>query len=562
MRIPPNFLVLCIVLGIANAIPAFRDWTGFRFGSAAPEYSRDIPWAVQRMPDRRLVVAGQSDDSTCCWLDPVGAFGGSLLQLEATPFVGFPDSSSAAWSPVHQWGYRSGSRVRWFDLQGTKDGGFATVGTIADTILFTGTKRVWRGGQAPDTTDGLEQREILGAGGGGGVGIGIWSDSGMRLRLLRFGTDVQWLMGWQILSGNGGITIAGRFETRVPGQVLEGRDSFPYHASEGTCFAFHLGEEAAAKWWTTLPCAPKLHAEITRTSSALWLTFNDSALDRTIDSSGQPWYRGVRPGLARLDPATGAVQARLHPLGDMQGMVRSVASDETGNLLLQGEQSSAFRGRDGVLPPVLDTLQGPLSITAITAGWLALLDSNGTLRKFRQLVDLENVGGWKIRRAQGIGWIALSWDEHDVLGWSRLYLFDDSLRVIDSTPRLPSAFDVELDSRGEILLTGMSRDSDSAVSWLRGSGSMWVASCRLGSESTGFDREGGAAPLQARVHRGSMEIVGAPGLPIRVRGSDARGRLWLDRVVATGTRLELPRGLSIVVLEQNGQVQKQRSLTP
>lgn len=562
MRGSPHSLALAILLSLASAVPAFRDWTGVRFGIVNPSNHADLPWAVHRMPDGRWVVAGQSNDSTCCRLDPVGAFGSSLLQLESTPFVGFPDSASAAWSPVHQWGFRNDWRVRWFDLQGTEGGGFVTVGSIADTLLFTGRKRVWLGGQAPDSTYGTDPAEIRASGGGGGVGIGYWSASAMRLRLLRFGPMVHWPMGWQVLSGNGGVTIAGSFIAQDPGHVFEGLDSFPYPGAKGTCFAFHLGEAATAKWWTTLPCVPKLNAEITWTASGLWLTFNDSAPDRTIDSSGQPWYRGVRPGLARLDPATGAVQERMHPLGGMQGMVRSLASDEAGNLLLQGEQSSAFRGRDGVFPPVLDTLQGPLPFTAITAGWMALLDSNGTLRKFRQLHDLENVGGWKIRRLPGVGWVALSWDAQDVLGWSRLYLFDDSLRVIDSTPRLPNTFDVELGAQGEILLAGTSRDSDSAFPWIRGSGSMWVASCRSGSESSGVGRGGGATTLQARVHRGVMGITGAPGLPIRVRGTDPRGGIWLDRVVMSGGRLDLPRGLSIVVLEQDGRVQVQRSLVP
>lgn len=555
---PSRFLA--IVLVVASAVPAFRDWRGFRFGMVDPVYSRDIPFAVHRLPDGRLVVAGQSDDSTCCRLDPVGAFGGSLLQLEATPFVGFPDSTSMAWGPLHQWGYRSGSRVRWFDLQGTEGGGFATVGAIADTVLFTGSKRIWKGGQAPDSTDWFHPEEVRASGGGGGVGIGVWSEEGMRLRLLRFGPGVDWPMGWQILSENGGITIAGRLEARESGHVFEGIDSFPYPASEGTCFAFHLPVAAMAKWWTTQPCVPKVHAEITRTASGLWLTFNDSSQDGTVDSSGNPSYRGIRPGLARLDPATGAVLERMHPLGGMQGMVRCLASDEAGILLLQGEQSSAFRSEDVELPPVLDSVHG--LYPAISAGWMALLDSNGTLRKFRQLHDLENVGGWKIRRAPGIGWVALSWDEKDILGWSRLYLFDDSLRVIDSTPRLPNAFDLELDDRGEILLTGTSRDSDSAVPWLSGSGSMWVASCRLGTEPSRVGREGASRGLGASIRRGVLEITGAQGVPIRVRGTDPRGRLWLERVVATGVRFDLPRGLSIIVLEQDGQVQVERVLVP
>ena len=522
------------------------------------------------------MVAGQSDDSTCCRFDSVGAFGGSSQALEQVAFVADVDSAASAWNPRFQWGYRMDARQRWFDLKRLPGGGFVTVGAVADTVLFTGTRRIWRQGWAPDSTDGYDSRAILAAGGGGGVGIGFWSDTGMALRLLRSDGYSRWPMGWQIVLDAARVIVVGRFESATPGVVMEGVDSFPYAPTSaepspygppgpGACFAYRVGNGADLPWWTSLPCVRWVHPEAARTPRGLWMTYNDSFPEGVGDPSGISWYDGIRPGLARLDPASGAILEHARPMGSMEGVVRSLASDEAGSLLLQGEQASVFRGESGSYPPILDTLVSDTpdgALYGVAAGWMALLDPTARLVRFRQLHGLEDLGGWKLRRVPGIGWLALSWDEKDLLGWSKLYLFDDSLRLIDSTPRLPYAFDVELGAHGEILLAGRSRESDSAVPWLRGSGSMWVASCRLGSESTVVGRGGGATTLQSRVHRGSLEITGAPGVPIRVRGTDPRGGIWLDRVVATGTRLDLPRGLSIVVVEQEDRVHVQRTLVP
>jgi len=495
-------------------------------------------------------------------MDPVGAFAGPDWQLEATPFLAFPESGAKAWSPTSQWGYRGQLHARWFDLQPDGAGRFLTVGSIADTVLFTGEYRIWYGGKSPDSTDWLDHAAVLAGGGGGGVGIGIWSDSGMKLRLLRFGEGVTWPLGWQVLPESDGFTMVGRFESPEAGWVWDGVDSFSYAATPGTCFVYRKREGAGSSWWSDLPCPARIPSEIVRTGSGLWATFNDSVRDAGSDPSGLSWCRGIRPGLERLDPSTGLQVERLHPLGDMQGIVRALASDERGSLLLQGEQSSIVRLGQLAFPPVLDTLVGQGELSSITAGWLALVDSSGTLRRFRQLHGLENVGGWKIRHAPGIGWVALSYDDKDFLGWSRLYLFDDTLGVIDSSPRLPQAMDVELGNNGDILLSGVVGTLDSSTTWLRGTGSMWVASCRLGAQTPTGVRSPSPTRLSLRRHGRTMVVTtGVPGA-IRLRAYGVEGRIVLDRWISSGSTVDLPRGVATWFAQQGSMTATLRTVGP
>lgn len=565
MRKPLHSRALAILLVVASAIPAFRDWQGLRFGLTKPGSMQDRPFGVGKLAKGRLVVAGRSNDSTCCRLDSAGEFGGIHPSMEGLPFVGVPDPTRS-FEPVLQWGVLRGGAPTWYDLQPDPRGGFLTAGAIGDTLLFTGRNRVWFRGITPDSTSEWDDSAQVARGGGGGVGVGFWTSTDqMRLRLLRFPWLLNDRIAWQVLVDSAGFTVAGWFEAFQPGLMYEGENSFAFPASVGACFLFHAGEPSGPKWFATLPCPLRgVPGEAVRYGSRIWATFNDSHPE-VNDDSGMPWYHGMRPGLARFDLATGMELDRVHPFGSMHGVVQSIARDENGNLLLQGEQSSSFEGPGGIVVPVLDTVHGQdgwADSYSISSGWLGLLDSSGTLLRFRSLHGLENAGGWKLRRVQGMGWLGLNWDHRDVLGWSRIYLFDDTLGVIEASPRLPNAMDIELGPDGEILLTGVVRAQEPAASFLRGTGSMWVASCRLGAEpATGIrPPRGGDLGLW---HRGRfLEVNSSSSAAIRLRAFDPGGRLLLDRNVGPGAKLQVPRGLSLWTLQQGTGILRERILVP
>lgn len=525
--------------------------------------SKNVPWAVARLEDGRLVVAGQSGDSTCCRWDTAGVFGGApKTEYDIVPFIGFPTPQSSNWNPAMQWG-EGFWKASWFDLKPRAGGGFLTVGRIADTLLFTGTRRIWRGGQMPDSTAGGDWNAIFDAGGGGGIGVGEWSDSGMRLRLLRAKGSILDAYGWQILSDSTGFTIAGRYHSTSGGWVFDDLDSFAIDAYH-SCFAYHSGGTPRDAWWVALPCPIMMPPEITRTRHGVWMTFNDTS-SLSINPSAHPWYRELRPGLARIDPSNGRVLDSLHPFGTMQGLSRAIASDEEGNILVQGDQASDFHGPTGAYPLVYDTLHGVGAFSGrglVSAGWLALLDSSGAVRKFRQLHGLENSGGWKLLRHPSGGWLGLSWDEKGLVGFSRLYHFGDSLELIDSSERLPAAVDLELGPEGEILLSGWNPARVPVASWLVGSGSMWVASCRSGSEGTTRVRHPGSGSLGMRVRGRVLEMTSASPASIRLRAYDPGGRLLLDRNAEPGARLDLPRGLSLWIAHQDGAILRKPILVP
>ncbi|MCB9495952.1 MAG: hypothetical protein H6686_03590 [Fibrobacteria bacterium] len=424
------------------------------------------------------------------------------------------------------------------------------MGTIADTVLFNGTRRIGYGWDAPDSTDGMDRAAILARGGGGGVGFGSWADSGVDLRLLRFGSGVGRSSGTQVLNSPSGPIVIGSFEADSPGVLFEGVDSFAFPRG-ASCFAFHANGGTGGKWFVSAACRPFASPTAVLAGDHLWLVANDS-FPGPASTVGPLDSRGVRPGLARIHSETGRMEFRYFPFDSMQGAIGSIAGDDAGNLLLQGDQSSEFVFGGVALAPIPDTVQGGEDLAVVTTGWLALLDSAGHLRRFRQLHGIENMGGWKVRHVPGAGWVALAWDRWDLVGWARLYLFDDDLVLLDSSPRLPSAFDMEIGSDGEILLTGAVREGQLLPSWLRGEGSMWVASCRFGAPA-GVSPFGGGVGMPRLVQRGD-HLVGVGDLrdEMLVKGFDLLGNRIFQGPLARGARVALPRGTSIWVVEHPG----------
>lgn len=549
---------------LAGTVSAFRDWDGFRFGPPPSASSENIPWSVAGLGDGRVVVAGQTNDSACCRLDTAGVFGGPVPPgFRMTPFLGFPSRSPSAWNPILQWGEGSRER-RWLDLQPGPRGGFLTVGTIADTILLTGTHRIWRGGWAPDSTSPWDSDALFSAGGSGALGVGVWSDSGMRLRHLRTRVGLGRVEGRQILTDSSGFTIAGSIAPMSDGWMFDGPDSFAIRRSTGDCFAYHSGPTSRESWWTTLPCRPMFVPGIVRTPQGLWMAFNDSASGDSA-SPAPPWARLSRPGLALIDPETGRVLARRYPFGDMRGVVRAIAADEEGNLLLQGEQGSTYSGPGGESIVVRDTVRG-MGLFAgnwvAASGWVAALDPSGGVRAFRQLRGLESHDGWKLRPHPLGGWLGLSWDETNRLGFSRLHHFDDSLGLVESSPLLPAAVDLEVGEDGKILLSGWNPADLAVPSWLGGSGSMWLAFCRTGTEGATEVRSFRERSLRLLGNGSFREIVSAAPGTIHLRFVDPEGRILLDRMVQPGAMIPVPRGLSSWVARQGGITSGGRTLRP
>jgi hypothetical protein len=228
-------------------------------------------------------------------------------------------------------------------------------------------------------------------------------------------------------------------------------------------------------------------------------------------------------------------------------------------LLLQGEQVSDLHWNGSTWVPISDTSPTINGGKLVRSSFLALLDSSGSLRAFRRLSDLANAGAWKIRRIPGKGWLVLTVDQQDILEWSRLYLLDDSLNLLESSDTLPMAQDVELAKDGHILVSGMAHDLDSTAHWISGTGSMWTASCRLGQPTTRITS--GNHPSQvAHIHQtGSILGFDLPaGESAFFEVLDPTGVTRFHGRIDATTRLELPRGISLCRLRDGQSMETAR----
>lgn len=549
-------LMLALVVG-GNA---FQNWKGFRFGAFGGNGdSRDLAFAVGQIPSGNFLVAGGIDDSACCKWDSIGQFYSDGSYSGGVPWLEQLDTSGQNLGESLVWGYlRGGNGVRWYDLMRSPYSGYFTAGSIGDTVLFTGTERVSRYGVTPDTFDATNLREVIRRGGGGGIGIGRWTDSGQlaQLHLLRFQfpvwQDAGMTIGWQIHLEKEWISVSGTLAADSAGQLWEGSDSFPVPAGN-SCFVYSMDTSSSNKWFATTSCIQWLPSEHIVFGGTIWSTATDT-FSGPRSSTGNPYYRGWRPGLLKLDASTGQIFERVHPMGAMQGMARALAVHENGSMLLVGEQSGTLQWNGRNLDAILDSSTGLTGYKLPVSSFFALLDTSGSLRAFKQLHGLDNAGGWKVRRIPGKGWLALTWDEKDVLGWSRLYLFDDSLNLLDSSDRVPEAMDVELGIDGRILVSGRSRSADSTATWLKGEGSMWVASCWLGpSRTTRLLAQASKSKL-AMWQMGKnlkFELSGSPDGLLEIFGLD--GGVRFHGQVNSATVVELPDGVSMCrLVTKNG----------
>jgi hypothetical protein len=470
MRTP---VLLPTLLGLASLSCAFDRYKAFRFGQAPVSgSSRDQSWAITPSGPDGYFVAGGVDDSTCCVTFPTGSFGAPNGLDRVLSHSRFDSTGLSLWRKL-TWGSFPG--VRWFDLAPSTGGAVLSAGTQGDTVLFTGSYRVSHKTSTPSTIPSSDRRAVIGGGGGGGWGVARWSATGdllwnglFRLQVTSGSTVAT---AWNVSSGaSDEITVSGRISTTSATQGWWGSDSFPV-PSGSSCFLFGSDANGGSPWWRAFagPSGePGFHAF---SPTRLWLAAADTA-PGMVPSSVVGNYTGWRPRLRSFVPTTGATQAELSPLLEMQGSFRGIAAHENGSLLLQAEQASSFFWNGQPRYPQVDTLSKVYGIQRTSV--LALLDSTGILRGFRSLKGLANASAWKVRRAPGRGWLLLTWDELGFFGWSRLYLLDDSLNLLETSDTLPMATDVELGSDGRIVLTGIASSSTVNPPWLTGTGTMWA----------------------------------------------------------------------------------------
>lgn len=487
-------------------------------------------------------MVGGSDDSICCRWDSLGAFyldpfAGRTAWQGTFDSVGNLENQQWTWSRA-----TPTNSARWFDLQIAEDGGALAVGTIGDTVLFTGTRRISYGTNTPETLRTASRRELIERGGGGGIGIARWHSNGTLdwLRLLRidFPTTTA-TTGWQVSQAPGGdIFVTGRLTADSAGFLWQGPDSFPVPKGN-SCFTFAMDAAGMDGWLRTLPCPPFESSIHVVRGDWIWETMADSVPG---GSRSGIWgdYRGWRPLLVRRDRYQAGLRDQLHPLGAMQGSFRAMAVHENGSILLQGEQASDLDWNGRIIPPRPDTARGYYGMKSIRSSFLLLTDSVGSPLAFQSLAGFANPGAWKIRRIPSRGWLLLGWDEQDIVGWTRLYLLDDSLNVLEVSDTLPSALDVELGPDGRILLTGFAKPRDSSLAWIRGTGSMWAAWCRIGGPSNSVKPSSTLASVAIHVRERKLSFdltegrsgvleIRAPNGSLRFRGRvDSRSAVGLE----------------------------------
>lgn len=422
-------------------------------------------------------------------------------------------------------------------------------GNIGDSVLFTGTERISHGTRTVDSLKTQHWSEVIAKGGGGGIGIARWSADGRIAwtRLLRLGRSSPPLsaLGWQLDALSDSVVLSGRITQDSVGNVWDGSDSIVLPAGS-TCFVARYGTNGTKGRMTGIPCKRLEHPSVAATrNGAVWMVQAD-AISTNSDTSGWARYEGFRPFLARME---GKTPITLHPLLSMQGGFRAIASHENGSLLIQGEQATTLDWSGRTIAPRPDTTRGGIA-PVIRSSFLLLADSAGTPVAFQSLKGFSNAGDWKIRRVPGKGWLLLSWDEQDLLGWSRLYLLDDSLNVLEISDTLPPTLDAEVAGDGTILLSGYARAPLRGSSWLSGSGTMWAASCRAVTPSAAIQ-----APIVSskalRLSGSLIRFALGPGESARLIVHDLAGRLVHREAVHDGSAYLPPRGIHILSLRRD-----------
>lgn len=504
-----------------------------------------------KLPSGDIVIAGNDDDSACCRLGPLGSFTPDPTQGPSA-WIEWFDSTGTSKNEHWTWGYLRGmSNIpRWFDLMPLPEGSVIAAGTIGDSVLFTGGNRVSQGTSTIDSLKTQQWNEVIAKGGGGGIGVTKWSASGRVewRRLLRLGRSSLRVssIGWQLAALSGSdILLAGNIALDSAGSVWDGSDSMMLPAGS-TCFVARYGTDGTKERMTGVPCKRLEYPSITATRNGVVWMVQSKPISTDSDTSAWGRYEGFRPFLARMDGTTPIV---FHPLGSMQGTFRAIASHENGSLLLQGEQTTALNWSGRTIAPRPDTTRGGIG-PVIRSSFLLLADTAGKPVAYQSLKGFSNAGGWKIRRVPGRGWLLLSWDEQDLLGWSRLYLLDDSLNVREMSDTLPPTLDAEVTSDGSILLSGYDRAPSRGSSWLSGSGAMWAASCRVVTPSVAV-----RAPIVSskalRLSGSLVRIALPPGKSTLLSVYDHAGRLVHREVVHDGSAYLPPRGIHILSLRRD-----------
>ncbi len=536
---------------ISSSASGFSDWTGFRFGANRPSGAGDYAWAVGKLPSGGFVIAGGDDDSGCCRWDSVGAFSAEPTQGPSA-WIGWFDPDGSKRREHWNWGYLRGpvNRPRWFDLIPFPDGSVIAAGNIGDSVLFTGSERISYGTRTPDSLKTELWSEVIAKGGGGGMGIAKWSPNGNLewTRLLRLGraSPKASSIAWQVAATSSGreVLLSGSIFLDSAGTVWDGADSLQL-PSGSTCFVARFGIDGTKGRMIGTPCKRSEHASLALVGDhTVWMAQGDPV---TTNSDTSAWgrYDGFRPFLARMDGPTPSI---LHPLGNMRGSFRAIAAHENGSILVQGEQASTLDWFGRPIAPRPDTTRGGIG-PVIRTSFLLLADSTGKPVAFQSLKGFSNAGGWKIRRVPGRGWLLLSWDEQDLLGWSRLYLLDDSLNVLEMSDTLPPALDAKVASDGSILLSGYDRAPSRGSSWLSGSGTMWAATCRVQTPSVGITTPTSSSGA-LRKSGSLVRIALRPGETALLSVHDHAGRSVHRETVHDGSSYLPPRGIHILSLHR------------
>lgn len=535
MRIFPVAL-----LALTGLSFSFQDFRGFRYGSGM-----GLPWATARR-NGTIFVAGNLADSACCSWDSMASSPDSFYPY--TAWLGAFDTAGNSVASQRLW---AKSPSRWFGMEVDSSGVATTVGMIQDTVFFEGKKRITAQGIVKDSvsSDGfVGSQELLRLGGGGGIGVARWSRDGARqwLQLFRTtdGFESTISTGWDVhVRPSGGLSLSGSFSLTDSEPVLCGNDTVARLPSGTSIVLAGMRTDGSGAWlhrgFTGFYASHPAH---TWTSQGLWLVQGDSV----APLSGPSGWQGSRPILVRYD-TTGKELEQIHPLGDMRGGFLAIASREDGALLLQGEQASDLSWNGTTVSPVWDSIQGRTTIPC--SSFLLLLDSLGHPQRFRSLSGIGYVGSWKICRVAGKGWLLLGWDQHDVAGFSRLFLLDDSLNVQEMSDSLPPTLDIDLDALGNITLSGYLWSTTMVPAWLSGSGTQWNATCRFGKKNATTGLATGRKMTSSLTSEREQVVVhlesGETGV-LELRLVD--GQLLERRYVVDGARCVLPLGASIVRL--------------
>lgn len=546
MRILP--IALLALTGLAFS---FQDYRGFRYGSAGK------PWATARR-NGTILVAGNLTDSSCCSWDSISSFFSSSLTGSypyPDPYTAWFGSFDTAGNPVASKRLWAGSPSRWFGMEVDSNGMATTVGAIQDTIFFEKKKRITAQGVAEDTVSSevyTGSEEQLRLGGGGGIGVARWDRDGSRqwLRLFRTIGSSFLPVGWDVhVRPSGGLSLSGSISLTDSEPVLYGNDTVTRLPSGTSIVLAGMNADGSGAWFrrgfTGFYASPPAHVW---TSRGLWLAQGDSI----APPSGLSGWLGSRPILVRYDTAGNELE-RLHPLGDMRGGFLALASREDGALLLQGERASDLSWNGATVSLAWDSLRSALSLPTETwfyrSSFLLLLDSLGQPQRYRSLSGIGYVGNWKILRVAGKGWLLLGWDQHDVVGFSRLFLLDDSLNVQEMSDSLPPILGIDLDVSGNITLSGYLWPTTVVPAWLSGSGTQWNATCRFGQTNvtTGLAVEQKmTSSLTSERDQVVVHLKSGETGVLEIRLAD--GRLQERRLVVDGERRALPLGASIVRL--------------